>query len=135
KSAKIEVLTTGLPASPGAAVGRIVFTADEAVAQSNGGKNPVILVRAETTPEDIHGMEVAAGILTARGGMTSHAAVVTRGMGKCCVAGAGEIDVHEHSKTMDVKGQTFKEGDWLSLDGTSGRVIKGRLATVAASPD
>ena len=93
KSTKVEVLATGLPASPGAAVGQIVFTADEAVEKAGHGaqKNPVILVRAETTPEDIHGMEVAAGILTSRGGMTSHAAVVTRGMGKCCVAGAGDI--------------------------------------------
>src|SRR5438874_4601352 len=135
KSAKIEVLTTGLPASPGAAVGRIVFTADEAVEQANGGKNPVILVRAETTPEDIHGMEVAAGILTSRGGMTSHAAVVTRGMGKCCVAGAGELTVDEKTRTLTVKGQTFKDGDWISLDGTTGRVIKGRLNTVEASPE
>src|SRR5438067_993403 len=135
KSAKIEVLTTGLPASPGAAVGRIVFTADEAVEQANGGKNPVILVRAETTPEDIHGMEVAAGILTSRGGMTSHAAVVTRGMGKCCVAGAGELTVDEKTRTLTVKGQTFKAGDWISLDGTTGRVIKGRLNTVEASPE
>src|SRR5579859_8118704 len=93
KSTKVEVLATGLPASPGAAVGQIVFTADAAVEKAGHGskKNPVILVRAETTPEDIHGMEVAAGILTSRGGMTSHAAVVTRGMGKCCVAGAGDI--------------------------------------------
>src|SRR5204862_738269 len=89
KKAKVEVLTTGLPASPGAAVGEIVFTADEAVEKAGRDrKTPVILVRGETTPEDIHGMEVAAGILTSRGGMTSHAAVVTRGMGKCCVAGA-----------------------------------------------
>jgi pyruvate,orthophosphate dikinase len=135
KKGDIEVLTTGLPASPGAAVGQILFTADEAVERANGGKNPVILVRAETTPEDIHGMEVAAGILTSRGGMTSHAAVVTRGMGKCCVAGAGEIYVNEKAKEMTVKGQTFKEGDWISLDGTTGRVIKGRLGTVAAKPD
>jgi len=94
KSTKVEVLATGLPASPGAAVGQIVFTADDAVEKAGHGakKNPVILVRAETTPEDIHGMEVAAGILTSRGGMTSHAAVVTRGMGKCCVAGAGDIE-------------------------------------------
>src|SRR5579862_6313040 len=94
KSTKVEVLATGLPASPGAAVGQIVFTADEAVKMAGHERNvPVILVRAETTPEDIHGMEVAKGILTSRGGMTSHAAVVTRGMGKCCVAGAGDIDV------------------------------------------
>ena len=96
---------------------------------------PVILVRAETTPEDIHGMEVAAGILTSRGGMTSHAAVVTRGMGKCCVAGAGDIEVDEKAREMRVKGQVFKGGDWISLDGTTGRVIKGKLGTMAAKPD
>ncbi|HEY1679438.1 MAG TPA: pyruvate, phosphate dikinase [Candidatus Sulfotelmatobacter sp.] len=135
KSTKVEVLATGLPASPGAAVGQIVFTADEAVEKAGGGKNPVILVRAETTPEDIHGMEVAKGILTSRGGMTSHAAVVTRGMGKCCVAGAGDIDVNEKSREMRVKGQTFKAGDWISLDGTTGRVIKGKLNTLDPSPD
>ncbi|HET9698957.1 MAG TPA: pyruvate, phosphate dikinase [Terriglobales bacterium] len=137
KSTKIEVLTTGLPASPGAAVGQIVFSAEEAVKKAGHGakKNPVILVRAETTPEDIAGMEVAAGILTSRGGMTSHAAVVTRGMGKCCVAGAGEIDVNEKTKEMKVKGHTFKEGDWIALDGTTGRVIKGKLNTLPASPD
>ncbi|HEY6768993.1 MAG TPA: pyruvate, phosphate dikinase [Candidatus Sulfotelmatobacter sp.] len=136
KSTKVEVLATGLPASPGAAVGQIVFTADAAVERVGQGKNvPVILVRAETTPEDIHGMEVAKGILTSRGGMTSHAAVVTRGMGKCCVAGAGDIDVNEKSKEMRVKGQTFKEGDWISLDGTTGRVIKGKVNTLDPSPD
>jgi len=131
------VLATGLPASPGAAVGQIVFTADEAVKKAGHGdkKNPVILVRAETTPEDIHGMEVAAGILTSRGGMTSHAAVVTRGMGKCCVAGAGDIEVNERTREMRVKGQVFHEGDWISLDGTTGRVIKGKLNTVAASAE
>jgi pyruvate,orthophosphate dikinase len=137
KSTKVEVLATGLPASPGAAVGQIVFTADEAVkmAGHDTTKKPVILVRAETTPEDIHGMEVAKGILTSRGGMTSHAAVVTRGMGKCCVAGAGDIDVNEKAREMRVKGQTFKEGDWISLDGTTGRVIKGKLNTLDPSPD
>ncbi len=136
KSTKIEVLTTGLPASPGAAVGQIVFTAEDAVEKAgHSRKNPVILVRAETTPEDIQGMEVAAGILTSRGGMTSHAAVVTRGMGKCCVAGAGELDVNEKNKELKVKGYTFKEGDWISLDGTTGRVIKGKLNTLPASPD
>jgi pyruvate,orthophosphate dikinase len=137
KSTKVEVLATGLPASPGAAVGQIVFTADEAVkmAGHDTTKKPVILVRAETTPEDIHGMEVAKGILTSRGGMTSHAAVVTRGMGKCCVAGAGDIDVNEKTREMRVKGQTFKEGDWISLDGTTGRVIKGKLGTLDPSPD
>jgi pyruvate,orthophosphate dikinase len=137
KSTKIEVLATGLPASPGAAVGQIVFTADEAVAKAGHGdkKNPVILVRGETTPEDIHGMEVAAGILTSRGGMTSHAAVVTRGMGKCCVAGAGDIEVSESAREMRVKGKVFHEGDWISLDGTTGRVIQGKLNTVAASAE
>ena len=139
KHAKVEVLATGLPASPGAAVGQIVFTADEAVQKAgHDRKNPVILVRAETTPEDIHGMEVAVGILTSRGGMTSHAAVVTRGMGKCCVAGAGDIAVDEKTREMRVKGHIFKAGDWISLDGTTGRVIKGKLNTLepkANDPD
>src|SRR5712671_3598490 len=136
KSTKVEVLATGLPASPGAAVGQIVFTADEAVEKAgHDRKTPVILVRAETTPEDIQGMEVAAGILTSRGGMTSHAAVVTRGMGKCCVAGAGDITVDEKKREMRVKGQTFKEGDWISLDGTTGRVIKGKLNTIPPKAD
>jgi pyruvate, orthophosphate dikinase len=137
KNIKVEVLATGLPASPGAAVGQIVFTADDAVEKAGPSSNrkPVILVRAETTPEDIHGMEVAAGILTSRGGMTSHAAVVTRGMGKCCVAGAGDIEVNERAKEMRAKGQVFHEGDWISLDGTTGRVIKGKLNTVEASAD
>ncbi len=137
KSTKVEVLATGLPASPGAAVGQIVFTAEEAVKKAGHGanRNPVILVRAETTPEDIQGMEVAAGILTSRGGMTSHAAVVTRGMGKCCVAGAGDITVDEKKREMRVKGQTFKESDWISLDGTTGRVIKGKLNTIPPKAD
>ena len=136
KGSKVEVLTKGLPASPGAAVGQIVFSAEDAVAAHHKGKiKSIILVRGETTPEDIAGMEVASGILTSRGGMTSHAAVVTRGMGKCCVAGAGDIVVDERKKEMRVKGQTFKEGDWLSLDGTTGRVIKGKLNTLDASPD
>ena len=137
KRGKVEVLAMGLPASPGAAVGQIVFTADEAVQKAGHGrkKNPVILVRAETTPEDIHGMEVAAGILTSRGGMTSHAAVVTRGMGKCCVAGAGDIQVNERASEMRVKGQVFKAGDWISLDGITGRVIKGKLNTLDPKAD
>src|SRR5215468_3197810 len=139
RDVKLEnVLTTkGLPASPGAVVGQIVFTAKDAVEKAGHGaeKNPVILVRAETTPEDIHGMEVAIGILTSRGGMTSHAAVVTRGMGKCCIVGAGEIEVDDKKKQMHVGSLTLKEGDWISLDGTSGRVIKGKLNTVPASAD
>jgi pyruvate,orthophosphate dikinase len=136
KGKDIEVLATGLPASPGAAVGQIVFTANDAVEQFNKDKSAkLILVRGETTPEDIHGMEVAAGILTSRGGMTSHAAVVTRGMGKCCVAGAGDIEVDEKAREIRVKGKTLKEGDWISLDGTTGRVINGKLNTVPARPD
>jgi pyruvate,orthophosphate dikinase len=136
KGEKIEVLALGLPASPGAAVGQIVFTAEEAVKLHAGGHyKSIILVRGETTPEDIAGMEVAAGILTSRGGMTSHAAVVTRGMGKCCVAGAGDCTVDEAKKQLRVKGKTFKQGDWISLDGTTGRVIAGRLKTIDAQPD
>jgi pyruvate,orthophosphate dikinase len=136
KGEKIEVLATGLPASPGAAVGQIVFSAEDAVKQHASGAYPVIiLVRGETTPEDIAGMEVAAGILTSRGGMTSHAAVVTRGMGKCCVAGAGDCLVDQDKKELRVKGHTFKQGDWLSLDGTTGRVIAGKLKTLDAQPD
>jgi pyruvate,orthophosphate dikinase len=136
KGEKIEVLATGLPASPGAAVGQIVFTAEEAVKlHAHGHYKSIILVRGETTPEDIAGMEVAAGILTSRGGMTSHAAVVTRGMGKCCVAGAGDCTVNETKKELRVKGHTFKQGDWISLDGTTGRVIAGKLKTIDAQPD
>src|SRR5215470_14955628 len=133
----VEVIAKGLPASPGAAVGQIVFTANDAVAAAGTGatKKPVVLVRSETTPEDIHGMEVAAGILTSRGGMTSHAAVVTRGMGKCCIVGAGEVEVNEKKKEMRVGELTLKAGDWISLDGTTGRVIQGRLGTVPAKPD
>jgi pyruvate,orthophosphate dikinase len=136
KGAKVNVLANGLPASPGAAVGQIVFSAEEAVkARENGTYNVIILVRGETTPEDIAGMEVASGILTSRGGMTSHAAVVTRGMGKCCVAGAGDIVVDEKAKEMRVQGKVFKQGDWISLDGTTGRVIEGQLKTLDAQPD
>jgi pyruvate,orthophosphate dikinase len=137
KSSKVEVIAKGLPASPGAAVGQIVFTADDAVAKAGTGtpKKPVILVRAETTPEDIHGMEVAVGILTSRGGMTSHAAVVTRGMGKCCIVGAGELDVNEKKQELRVGSLLLKEGDWISMDGTTGRVIKGKLNTLPATPD
>jgi len=125
-----------LPASPGAAVGQIVFTAEDAVERFHKDKSAkLILVRGETTPEDIAGMEVAAGILTSRGGMTSHAAVVTRGMGKCCVAGAGDIEVDEKARLIHVHGKTLKEGDWISLDGITGRVINGKLNTVPARPD
>src|SRR5260370_4958392 len=121
----VEVIARGLPASPGAAVGQIVFTANDAVAAAGTGatKNPVVLVRSETTPEDIHGMEVAAGILTARGGMTSHAAVVTRGMGKCCIAGTGDVEVDDKKKEMRVGELTLKAGDWISLDLATCRAI------------
>ena len=132
-----DVLTsTGLAASPGAVVGQIVFTADEAVTKAGHGaeKNPVILVRAETTPEDIHGMEVAIGILTSQGGITSHAAVVTRGMGKSCVAGAGEIAVDERAREMRARGQVFKEGDWITIDGTTGRVFRGKRKLLPPDP-
>src|SRR5213082_2068745 len=113
KSAKLHELTRGLPASPGAAVGQIAFSADDAVKSAGKDrKTSVILVRSETTPEDIHGMEVAVGILTARGGMTSHAAVVTRGMGKSCVVGAGELRVDEKQRIMRVKNEVLNEGDW-----------------------
>ena len=136
KGEKIEVLATGLPASPGAAVGQIVFSAEDAVKyHQSGAYRSIILVRGETTPEDIAGMEVASGILTSRGGMTSHAAVVTRGMGKCCVAGAGDLKVSEANKELRVKDHVFKQGDWISLDGTTGRVIKGQLKTLPAQPD
>jgi pyruvate,orthophosphate dikinase len=136
KGEKIEVLATGLPASPGAAVGQIVFSAEDAVKHhGNGSYKSIVLVRGETTPEDIAGMEVADGILTSRGGMTSHAAVVTRGMGKCCVAGAGDCVVDEAKKELRVKGKTYREGDYISLDGTTGRVIAGRLKTLDAQPD
>src|ERR1700721_527212 len=136
KGEKIEVLATGLPASPGAAVGQIVFSAEDAVKfHQSGAYRVIILVRGETTPEDIAGMEVATGILTSRGGMTSHAAVVTRGMGKCCVAGAGDCVVDEGKKELRVKGRTYRQGDWLSIDGTTGRVIKGQLKTLPAQPD
>ncbi|UCG27404.1 MAG: pyruvate, phosphate dikinase [Bacteroidales bacterium] len=120
-----NVLANGLPASPGAATGQIVFFADEA------GKYPTsILVRMETSPEDLEGMNIAKGILTARGGMTSHAAVVARGMGKCCVSGAGSIKIDYKSRTLKVDGRIFNEGDWISLNGTSGEVYEGRLKTI-----
>jgi pyruvate,orthophosphate dikinase len=132
ESKALRVLATGLPASPGAAVGRVVFTADEAVVK--GKTQPVILVRGETVPDDIHGMEVAAGILTSRGGMTSHAAVVTRGMGKPCVAGCGAAEVDEKSKQLKIGSLVLKEDDWISLDGSTGRVIEGKCDLVEPDP-
>ncbi len=132
ESKPLKAVAKGLPASPGAAVGRVVFTADEAVLQ--GKKHPVILVRAETVPDDIHGMEVAVGILTSRGGMTSHAAVVTRGMGKPCVAGCGDADVDDKKKQIRIGPHVVKEGDWITLDGTTGRVILGKTPLVEPDP-
>ncbi|MBN1408114.1 MAG: pyruvate, phosphate dikinase [Calditrichaceae bacterium] len=127
--ADINVIATGLPASPGAATGRIVFHADDAEEWAAKGED-VILVRIETSPEDIGGMNVAKGILTARGGMTSHAAVVARGMGTCCVAGCGAIKLSYKDKTMTVGGNTYNEGDWISLDGSKGSVIEGKVPTI-----
>jgi pyruvate,orthophosphate dikinase len=132
ESKPLNVLVTGLPASPGAAVGRVVFTADDAVVK--GKTQPVILVRGETVPDDIHGMEVAVGILTSRGGMTSHAAVVTRGMGKPCVAGCGGAEVDEKNKQLKIGSTVLKEGDWISLDGSTGRVIEGKCDLVEPDP-
>jgi pyruvate, orthophosphate dikinase len=132
----LRQLATGLPASPGAAVGTIVFTADDAVEKAKA--QPVVLVRKETVPDDIHGMEKAKGILTSRGGMTSHAAVVCRGMGTPCVAGAEAFRVDEHKRTVSVAqgGQqiVLKEGDWISLDGSTGEVFEGRAGTREADP-
>ena len=122
------VLTKGLPASPGAASGKIVFTAEDAEDQAK--KYPVILVRVETSPEDIHGMHAAQGILTARGGMTSHAAVVARGMGKCCVSGAGELRVDYKQKQLSIGSRTLKEGEVLTLNGSTGEVMLGEVPTI-----
>ena len=127
--AKRNVIAKGLPASPGAAVGQIVFTAETAEAWNKKGKK-VVLVRIETSPEDIGGMDAAEGILTERGGMTSHAAVVARGMGKCCVAGVSALSINYTTKKVTIDKKTFKEGDWLSLDGSTGEVMTGQLATV-----
>ncbi len=124
-----EKITKGLPASPGAATGQVVFFADEAVKWAEEGKN-VILVRLETSPEDLAGMDKANGILTARGGMTSHAAVVARGMGKCCVSGAGEIEVDYKNRSFKVGELKIKEGDWISLDGSTGVVYHGKIETI-----
>ena len=125
---KAKVMAKGLPASPGAATGQIVFQAEDAEAWAEKGKK-VILVRIETSPEDLRGMAVAQGILTMRGGMTSHAAVVARGMGKCCVSGAGEIIVDYKEKTLTMDGKVYGEGDWISLNGSTGDVYDGQVAT------
>src|SRR6202158_4206119 len=130
-ASKKIVIARGLPASPGAVNGEVVFSADEAVAVAASGRK-VILVRLETSPEDIQGMQVAEGILTARGGMTSHAAVVARGMGKCCVAGCGDIKVDYAGESFTAKdGVVVKKSDVITLDGSTGEVMLGQVPTVA----
>lgn len=129
---KAKVLAQGLPASPGAATGQIVFFADDAEAWAKKG-HKIVLVRVETSPEDLKGMVVAEGILTARGGMTSHAAVVARGMGKCCVSGAGSLKIDYKTRTIEVAGVNLKEGDWISLNGSTGEVYEGKIATMEAA--
>ena len=129
-----EVIGEALPASPGAAAGKVYFTAEDAKAAGIGGRGErVILVRLETSPEDIEGMHAAQGILTVRGGMTSHAAVVARGMGTCCVSGCGEIKIDEEAKVFELGGYTFHEGDYISLDGSTGKIYKGDIQTQEAS--
>jgi len=130
--AKVKELTQGLPASPGAVSGRIVFSADDAVEMAPKGR--VVLVRKETVPDDIHGMEVAVGILTSRGGMTSHAAVVARGMGKCCVVGAESITIDERNKVLTAGGKQLHEGDWITLEGSTGKVFEGEVPTIDPDP-
>nr|WP_321378532.1 pyruvate, phosphate dikinase [uncultured Bacteroides sp.] len=127
----VKVIAKGLPASPGAATGQIVFFADDA-AKWHADGHKVVMVRIETSPEDLAGMAVAQGILTARGGMTSHAAVVARGMGKCCVSGAGALKIDYKSRTLEVGGVTLKEGDYISINGSTGEVYEGKVATQAA---
>ena len=129
---RAKVIAKGLPASPGAACGRIVFFADDAAKFADDG-HKVVMVRIETSPEDLAGMAVAEGILTARGGMTSHAAVVARGMGKCCVSGAGKLNIDYKKKTLEVDGLVLKEGDFISLNGTTGQVFEGKVETKAAT--
>jgi len=128
-----RVIATGLNASPGAATGRAVFTADRARELKAADGLPVVLVRQETSPEDIEGMIVSSGVLTSRGGMTSHAAVVARGMGTCCVAGAGSVHVNEKLREFEVNGEIFKEGDWISLDGSTGKVYGQKVETMDAT--
>ena len=131
---KNNVIGKGIAASPGAATGKIVFTAEDAVAHGKK-KEKVVLVRLETSPEDIEGMKFAQGILTVRGGQTSHAAVVARGMGTCCVSGCGEIKMDEENKRFTLAGKTFKEGDWISLDGSTGKIYDTEIKTVDADPN
>ncbi|MGC2063988.1 MAG: pyruvate, phosphate dikinase [Thermodesulfovibrionales bacterium] len=131
---KAVELAKGLPAGPGGAVGRIVLTADDAEARAKKGEK-VILVRTETSPEDVHGMHAAEAILTAKGGMTSHAALVARGWGKCCIVGCSALDINVSKKEIQVNGHVLKEGDWITLNGTKGRVYEGQLDLLAADPE
>ena len=131
---KVSALAKGLPAGPGGATGQIVFTADDAEEQAGQGKK-VILVRDETSPEDVHGMHAAVAILTSKGGMTSHAALVARGWGKCCIVGCESLHISAKNKILEVGDKKYKEGDWLTLNGTAGRVYEGQLPLKAANPD
>ncbi len=132
--AQAKVLAKGLPAGPGGAVGQIVLTADDAEAWAKQGKK-VVLVRAETSPEDVHGMHAADAILTSKGGMTSHAALVARGWGKCCIVGCGALDIDVDEKTVRVDGEVLREGDWITLNGTKGHVYKGEIPLLPADPE
>jgi len=132
--AKGHVLAKGLPAGPGGGVGQAVFTSEAAEEWAKQGKK-VVLVRNETSPEDVHGMHAAQGILTAKGGMTSHAALVARGWGKCCIVGCGALNIDARAKKMTVGGETVNEGDWISLNGTTGNVFKGKVEVLPAQPD
>jgi pyruvate,orthophosphate dikinase len=131
---KAVEIAKGLPAGPGGAEGKIVFTADDAEAWAKRGEK-VILVRSETSPEDVHGMHAAQAILTAKGGMTSHAALVARGWGKCCIVGASALDIDAHKKEINVNGRTYREGEWITLNGTKGRVYEGKLPLLPAEPE
>lgn len=133
KLKEAKQIAKGLAASPGAATGRVVFTAEEALKKHEAGEKDLILVRLETSPEDIDGMHVCHGILTVRGGMTSHAAVVARGMGTCCVSGCSEVSVNEEEKTFSIGEKTFHEGDWISLDGSTGNVYGEKIDTTPAT--
>ncbi len=127
-------MAKGLPAGPGGATGQIVFSANDAVEWAKQGKK-VILVREETNPEDVEGMRAAEAILTARGGMTSHAALVARGWGKCCIVGCGSLHVDYAKKVLIIDGKNFKEGDWITLNGTKGNVYEGKLPMMDASEE
>jgi pyruvate,orthophosphate dikinase len=131
---KARKLAKGLPAGPGGGIGQVVFTADDAEAWADKGKK-VILVRNETSPEDVHGMKAAQAILTAKGGMTSHAALVARGWGKCCIVGCGALNINATKKVLSINGKKLKEGDWISLNGTKGVVYEGKISLLPARPE